>query len=125
MFCVPEQYRVTSGPLATTAADGNNGLFVIPRANGSKQRLSIIASDGEGWEHVSVSMKDRMPGWDDMCYVQRLFWSPEALVVQYHAPVASHINNHKYCLHMWRPVAETVPVPPGWMIGIKGIELHG
>lgn len=45
---------ISSGPLGTSAADGNNGLFVIPRGNGSKQNLTIIASEGEGWEHVSV-----------------------------------------------------------------------
>ncbi|WP_061708505.1 DUF7694 domain-containing protein [Pseudenterobacter timonensis] len=66
---VPEKYRVKSDPLSTTAEDGNNGLFVIPRRNGSKQNLTVIASDGGDWEHVSASMKDRMPTWDDMDYV--------------------------------------------------------
>ncbi len=51
---VPESFRISSGPLGTSAADGNNGLFVIPRGNGSKQNLTVIASEGEGWEHVSV-----------------------------------------------------------------------
>lgn len=51
---LPESFRISSGPLGTSAPDGNNGLFVIPRGNGSKQNSTVIASEREGWEHVSV-----------------------------------------------------------------------
>ncbi|HHX6016782.1 TPA: DUF7694 domain-containing protein [Escherichia coli] len=117
----PEQYRVTTGSLATTAGDGNNGMFVVPRANGSKQTLVIIASDGGDWEHVSVSMKDRAPTWDDIAHVKRLFWEPEDAVMQLHVPESQHINNHPYCLHLWRPINKEIPLPPQFMIGIPGL----
>lgn len=119
---VPEKYRVQSGPLSTTAEDGNNGLFVIPRGNGSKQSLTVIASDGGDWEHVSVSMKDRMPTWEDMNYVKGLFWEPTEAVMQLHVPEARHINNHPFCLHLWRPVAGGIPMPPQFMVGLPGVE---
>lgn len=120
---VPESFRITSGPMGTSAADGNNGLFVIPRGNASKQNLTVIASDGGEWEHVSVSMKDRMPTWDDMNYVKGLFWEPSEAVMQLHVPEARHINNHPYCLHLWRPAAGGIPLPPQFMVGLPGLEL--
>lgn len=119
---VPEKYRVKSGPLSTTAEDGNNGLFVIPRGNGSKQNLTVIASDGGDWEHVSVSMKDRMPTWEDMDYIKGLFWDPTEAVMQLHVPEARHINNHPFCLHLWRPAAGGIPMPPQFMVGLPGVE---
>lgn len=119
---VPEKYRVQSGPLSTTAEDGNNGLFVIPRGNGSKQSLTVIASDGGDWEHVSVSMKDRMPTWEDMDYIKGLFWDPTEAVMQLHVPEARHINNHPFCLHLWRPAAGGIPMPPQFMVGLSGVE---
>ncbi|MGA4583893.1 DUF7694 domain-containing protein [Enterobacter hormaechei] len=120
---VPEKYRVKSGPLSTTAEDGNNGLFVIPRGNGSKQSLTVIVSDGGDWEHVSVSMKDRMPTWEDMDYIKGLFWDPTEAVMQLHVPKARHINNHPFCLHLWRPAAGGIPMPPQFMVGLPGVEM--
>lgn len=114
MFHVPHHYRLRKGLMPSTDAVGNNGAFRI--ALGTKY-ASVIASDGEGWEHVSVSFPDRCPTWDEMCKVKALFWDDEDCVIQYHPPQSAHINNHPYCLHMWRPVAAAIPMPPGWMVG--------
>lgn len=65
--------------------------------------LRIIASNGAGWDHVSVSLPDRCPTWDDMEYVRKLFFKPDETVMQLHVPESDHINNHPYCLHLWRP----------------------
>ena len=53
-FHVPEKYRVTSGPLASDASHGNNGMFLW-------RNFTIIASDGLSCEHVSVSLPTRCP----------------------------------------------------------------
>lgn len=95
MFKVPERYRVTTGPLPSNKSAGNNGLFFIGG-------LRVIASDGLGWEHVSVSRAKRTPSWDDMCRVKSLFWGEDDLVVQFHPPKSEYVNNHPYCLHLWR-----------------------
>lgn len=63
-FHVPEQYRLEQIPQApwlnSTKDDGNNGVFFIPRLKAPQRvALWIIASDGDGWEHVSVSLKPR------------------------------------------------------------------
>jgi hypothetical protein len=79
----------------------------------------VIASDGEGWEHVSVSRKDRCPIWEEMCQVKDLFWDDEDVVMQFHVPSKDHVNNHPYCLHLWRPKGVNVLRPDRIMVGFK------
>jgi hypothetical protein len=119
-FQVPEKYRVKKGPWATTPQDGNNGLFFLPGFRHGDV-MQVFASDGEGWEHVSVSMPNRCPTWPEMCRVKELFWSDDDCVVQYHPPKSDWVNNHQYCLHMWRPVGVEVPRPPAMMVGIASL----
>lgn len=95
-----EKNRLRDGPMASSRHDGNNGAFHFTY-NGA--RLVVIASDGEGWDHVSVSLRDRCPTWDEMCYVKDLVFEPEETVIQYHPPKSVYGNAHDYCLHMWRP----------------------
>lgn len=101
MFHVPEKYRTNRGRCGSTRADGNNGQFVIPSIRGTRAIL-CRASDGLGWEHVSVSIYCRTPTWAEMCRVKRLFWDTEDLVIQIHPPASDYIDNHKHCLHLWR-----------------------
>lgn len=117
-FKVPEQYRVTTGPLATTAEDGNNGMFIIPLSSKHKTGYGVIASDGAGWEHVSVSLQTRIPTWEEMCHIKSLFWGEEDCVVQYHPPKSQYVNNHPYCLHLWKPTEAVMPMPPSIMVGV-------
>jgi len=120
MFHVPEQYRLIlpkSDPYHTTKSDGNNGAFSLPPYLAlSKLRIMVIASDGEGWEHVSASTKSRCPTWEEMCYVKDLFWDGEDCVVQYHPAKEHYVNNHPYTLHLWRSVAFKFPIPPMRMV---------
>lgn len=115
MFHPPNQYRIRTGPLASTDAYGCNGAFLL---EGRKRALMIIASDGGGWEHVSVSLPDRCPTWDEMCAVKALFWDPDDCVMQLHPPASRHVNNHPNCLHLWRPVGIEIPQPPSIMVGL-------
>ena len=118
MFKVPEQFRIKHGPMRTTKEDGNNGVFQI-RSLKLKRALNVIASDGMGWEHVSVSIHDRTPTWEEMCFVKDLFWDAEDCVLQYHPPKSDYINNHKYCLHLWRPESIELPRPPSICVGVS------
>ncbi len=115
-FHVPEKLRVTTGRMASDARFGNNGAFMLPAKPG-QARLAVIASDGEGWEHVSVSTSFRCPTWEEMCAVKAMFWDTEDCVVQYHPPASDYVNHHPYCLHLWRPIGVTMPAPPSWMVG--------
>lgn len=117
-FRVPNKYRVREGRMASDDSFGNNGAFVVPLKYG--QQVFVIASEGFGWEHVSVSRKDRCPLWDEMCQIKDLFWEPEDCVVQFHPPASEYVNNHPRCLHLWRQIGTTFPMPDSLLVGIKG-----
>jgi hypothetical protein len=118
-FHVPEHCRITSGSLASYAGDGNNGAFRLLGPYG--RELLIVASDGGGWEHVSVSIRRSAPSWDEMCAVKAAFWDDEDVVVQYHPRRSEYVNNHARCLHLWRPTAVQLPTPPALFVGIPGL----
>jgi hypothetical protein len=119
-FHVPERYRLKTGKLASDESFGNNGAFMVPGPCG--RTLGIIASDGKGWEHVSVSLSNRkhMPNWIEMSFIKSLFWGKEAAVVQFHPPRSEYVNYHEGCLRLWRPIGIEIPRPPSWMVGSKG-----
>lgn len=100
-FHVPEKYRLTSGAMRSTPEYGNNGVFII-RMRKFKHVLNVQASDGDGWEHVSVSTPTRSPNWIEMCCIKNLFWDEDDFVVQMHVPKSDYINCHPHCLHLWR-----------------------
>lgn len=119
-FHVPNKFRVRAGRLGSDDSVGNAGAFFIPSRPGGPV-LSVIASDGGGWEHVSVSLPNRCPTWEEMCRIKALFWDDDDCVMQLHPPRAEWVNNHSFCLHMWRPAGEPIPTPPGWMVGEKAL----
>ncbi len=121
----PEHYRVDQlGALrmgmtpewATGPECGNNGMFMVP-CGGHILRCTI--SDGMGWEHVCVSLRHRCPTWEEMCFIKSQFWGDEEVVMQLHPKKSEYVNWHPYCLHLWRPTAETIPAPPSILVGPK------
>lgn len=119
---VPEHLRVLSPFHGPGAQQGNNGAFVIPNPEPGMPALRVIASDGAGWEHVSVSTERRTPTWSEMHHVKGLFWDPEEVVMQLHPRESNYVNNHPYVLHMWRPQMAEIPLPPTFMVGIPGVH---
>lgn len=94
--------------------DSVGGVFRVRCQTGVT--VAVVASSGEGWDHVSVSLRSRCPIWDEMEEVKRLFFKDDETAVQLHVPPALHINVHPYCLHLWRPHGMTLPLPPVGMI---------
>lgn len=116
---VPNEHRVRTGPLASEDSIGNNGAFVFTKAG---LTFFCVASDQMGWEHVSVTInnRNRTPTWEQMCMIKELFWKdPDDCVIQYHPAVSEYVNNHPYCLHLWRPISDEIPRPPSFMVGIR------
>lgn len=111
----PEEFRITKGIMASNKDYKNNGAFSIPFLG---RDLFVICSDGEGWEHVSVSLKNRCPNWEEMCFIKDLFWDENEAVIQFHPPKNKYVNNHKYCLHLWRPINEEIKIPNTYLVGI-------
>ena len=110
-----DRWRITD-PTALThtggwAGDDACGGFVIPSPIDG-QRMVVMASNGDGWDHVSVSRKNRVPNWAEMSHVYRLFFTPDEAAMQLHVPADQHINIHPFVLHLWRPHTTDIPLPP-------------
>jgi len=127
MFKVPNQYRVLVGRGASRPTDGNNGVFFIPvkrkvlgfMRESMYAQLQCIASDGLGWEHVSVclvsndrkKLVERTPTWEEMCIVKNHFWEPEDTCIQFHPDEENYVNKAKFVLHIWRRIGSYYEVP--------------
>lgn len=94
--------------------DEFNGMFEM-KIKGSPVR--IVASNGLGWEHVSVSHPNRIPSWETMCEVKKMFFEDEEVVMQLHPKKSEYVNIAKTCLHLWRPLGTEIPTPPKFMVG--------
>ena len=116
MFHVPERFRLQMGPMQSSPADGNNGAFTV-RSIKLPRPLHVIATDNGGWEHVSVSLPDRTPTWEEMCHVKDLFWDDEDTVIQFHPPKSRYVNLHAHCLHLWRSKWADPEVPYSILLG--------
>jgi hypothetical protein len=105
--------------------DAHNGAFRLV-APSTRATLHVIATDGSGWDHVSVSVagERRCPLWLEMAWVKDQFFTPDEAAMQLHPPHANYVNNHAFCLHLWRPQSDTIPLPPALMVGIPGVTPH-
>ena len=127
MFHVPNKCRLNDGSvLSSTAANGNNGFFIVPHFELKDHVFTVMASDGMGWEHASVSVRGktrqdweptRCPTWEEMCHIKSLFWDEDDCVIQYHPAKSEYVNRHQYVLHLWRPTQAVVPIPLKEMVG--------
>ena len=73
--------------------DETCGAFSVPSPI-DRQPLVIVASSEGGWDHVSVSRKNRCPNWAEMEHIARLFFRDDETAVQFHVPPSDHINVH-------------------------------
>lgn len=112
---VPPKFWMGRGYLG----DDECGCFEMKMKPGAL--LRIIATVGDGWEHISVSRTNRPPSWEEMSWVARKFFGDEP-AMQLHVSSADHVNHHPNCLHWWRPQAVELPLPPYWMVGPKAKE---
>lgn len=122
-------YRVRDGFYATDDSIGNNGAFFISHKGVS---LKVMVSDGTeeslpdflGWEHVSVSTKNRCPTWEEMCFIKELFWKDDEVVFQLHPAKKDWINCHPFTLHLWRKRGFELPLPPKMAVGPTEEEMR-
>ena len=114
-----DKYRVKNPMLGILGSGdetcGAFKIFIEGRA------FHVIASSDGGWDHVSVTLKNqkRCPTWEEMCAIKDKFFYPEEVVMQLHPKRSEYVNNHPYCLHLWRPTdGREIPTPPSIMVGI-------
>jgi hypothetical protein len=87
-------------------------------------KMFVVASNGgrvAEWEHVSASLKNRCPNWEEMSFLKDLFWDDEETVVQFHPKKSEYVNNSANCLHLWKPIGSEVELPPSVLTGIKDL----
>lgn len=115
-----DQYRRRDLELQLFGVPGarGEGIFLL-RHPSSGVLLRCLASTGEGWDHVSVSLDTRCPSWLEMEHVARMFFRDDETAMQLHVPAADHVDCHPYCLHWWRPQDQPIPRPPQWLVGPK------
>jgi hypothetical protein len=78
--------------------------FIVPfRGRDFKVVTGIYQSDRGTWEHISVSLKNRNPNWDEMCHMKNLFWEKEDQCIQFHPRETEYVNLHNHALHIWKP----------------------
>lgn len=99
-----EPFRIAGAP------GSGSGAFKIPSK--AMVPLRVIASSGMEWEHVSVSLQNRCPIWEEMHFVKGIFWLPDETVMQLHPAERNYINRCEFCLHLWRPIGREIPTPP-------------
>lgn len=113
-----DEFRV---PLMGDMGDEENGAFKFTFKG---EKYDVIASSGQGWEHVSISSKHKVPSWKVMCMLKDLFFEEDEVVMQLHPAKSEYVNNHPNCLHLWKPIDIVIPSPPHWMVGIKGAKFQ-
>lgn len=85
--------------------------------------VTVIASWGGKWDHVSVSLASgKIPPWLLMEHIRRTFFRPTETVVQIHPPIDQYMDYsqlgpaigklQKHILHLWRPQFVDIPLPP-------------
>lgn len=129
MFKTPEEYRVKTGPFGSDRSYGCNGVFFIPHPRINNYTICCMVSDGMGWEHVSVTVSPnknqatRFPTWEEMSIVKDHFWDDTDTVIQFHPPASEYINQHPYCLHLWRKQFFEMPLPDSITVGNKKVTI--
>jgi hypothetical protein len=97
-----------------TIGDDKFGCFDIPYQN---FKLFVIASAEDGWDHVSVSLKHRVPNYYEMKYIAKLFFKSNEVAVQYYVPERDNVNISDTCLHWWRPhMPHIILMPPKGLV---------
>lgn len=107
------KYRVDARHIFGSAGDEHNGVFKVFVSGRS---FMVIASNGGGWDHVSVTpcntKRKTCPTWEEMCHIKDMFFEPDEWAVEYHPAKEDYVNNHALCLHLWRPTSADLVTPP-------------
>lgn len=81
----------------------------------AKGMYIIVAPLDMEWQHVSISKKNRVPNWQEMCFVKDLFWDKDETVIQFHPKEEKYVNTCGNCLHLWRH-RNGHELPPLWLV---------
>jgi hypothetical protein len=84
-------------------------MYVSPRGS---RTLTVTARVLEGWDHLSVACSAGLPSWRQLEAARRLVANPDEWMMQLHVPpIHSNVGSDS-ALHLWRPHADNIPLPP-------------
>lgn len=112
-----EEIRKTTNLIIEAESDDGFGGKYYDKIN--NKWLNFIFSHQLGWEHLSVSMLSKTPNWEQMCMMKDIFWGKDEACVEYHPKEEDYVNNHKHCLHIWKPTESELPIPPSFLVGFR------
>jgi len=84
-------------PMIQEAEDG----YAFRSANGIQVIISGSQEGGKAWLHVSLSRKHKMPSYDDIALVKKVFIGDDKKAIMVLPERKYHVNIHNYCLHLW------------------------
>lgn len=97
---------------------GDDGGCCYRQFYSNKTPAFIIFSWGGGWDHISMSFRNRVPTWDEMCWLKDAFFEDDEVVIQFHPKKKDYINTHPYCLHLWKKQNYEILTPPKLFVGV-------
>lgn len=94
-------------------------LKVEVRSNKQSDKALVNATIINGWEHLGVSFKNKIPSWECMQEMKELFFYDDEECFQLHPKADNYVNNNEYTLHIWRPVEGMKQIPPSILVGFR------
>ena len=123
-----EEIKKTSGIVIKKEGKDGFGGTVFPIeykkgkvkvVKGIDKALHFMFSWGCGFEHLSVSTPIKCPTWEQMCKMKDIFWRDDEVCMQLHPKKEDYVNCMDYCLHIWKPIDQEIPMPPSIMVGFR------
>jgi hypothetical protein len=76
-----DAYRIDARETHGSMGDETCGCFRIPSPIDGQPLLIQASSDG-GWDHISISRKNRPPNWTEMEFIKRKFFKDDETAMQ-------------------------------------------
>ena len=108
--------RIAAHPRVTVIDHGEDGMSAFVKRVVGGMPLKVIASWGMDWDHVSVSLPNRTPNYQEMKMVKRIFFEADETAIEYHPAESDYISVNDNVLHLWRPQKLVIPMPPSIMV---------
>lgn len=83
-----------------------------------------VEADGKPWVHLSLARKSRIPSYDDMSLVRRLFLGEDVKSIQVFPKKEQYVNLNPYVLHLFVCLAlegDGLPEFSGTIAGVRTI----
>lgn len=94
-------------------------LKVEVRSIKQSDKALVSATIIQGWEHLGVSFKNKIPSWECMQEMKEMFFNDDEECFQLHPKADNYVNNNEYTLHIWRPVEGMKQIPPSILVGFR------